>query len=175
VRGGGDATAWLFDSNYLPVAHNDDMNEDSKDANVEVASLRKTGDYYVVFRDKKKDSSTLKVAVAKVNLPANAPSTDAVGAAYEALLQAGTLAAHEVVPSGLPFLPQGLYNRWQTDVGQIAGLEVAVYGVDVAGQNIWLVRRYVPGTGVELAAYVAVGAMLGVAGGDDEHIDSWQF
>lgn len=174
VRGGGDPTAWLFNSNYLPVGHNDDMHEETKDANVEVASLSKTGDYYVVFRDKKLASSTLKVAVAKINLPANAPTVEAVGAAYEALVTAGTLASHEVPATGLPFLTKGLHDRWYAQRADVPGLQVAVYSLDVAGQTVWFVRKYLPGTGFEAGAYVEIGAMIGIAAGDDEHIDDWQ-
>jgi hypothetical protein len=174
VRGGGDATAWLFNSKFLPIGRNDDMNEDMKDANIEVASLGKAGDYYVVFRDKKLDSSTLKVAVAKVNLPANAPSVEAVGAAYEAALQAGTLASKKINPAGLPFLPKGLFERWDRERADLAGLQVGVYEFSVGGQTVWFVRKFLPGAGLEGAAYVSVGAMLGMAGGDDEHIDVWQ-
>ncbi len=174
VRGGGDATAWLFSSNYLPITRNDDMNEYSKDANLEVASLGKTGDYYVVFRDKKLSSSNLEVAVAKVNLPANAPSVEAVGAAYEAALQQGTLASNKIDPAGLPFLPKGLFERWDAERADVPGLQVDVYEFSAGGQTVWFVRKFLPGAGFEGAAYVSVGAMLGIAGGDDEHIDSWQ-
>ena len=174
VQGGGDATAWLFDSHMLPIAHNDDMYEGTTDANVEVESLLWSGDYYVVFRDKQRASSTLNVAVAKVNLPTNAPSVEAVGAAYEALLTAGTLAAHQVSPNGLPFLTKGLYNRWNAEKANVPGLQVAIYNLDVGGQPVYFVRKYLPGTGIEAGAYVAIGAMIGIAGGSNEHIDTWQ-
>lgn len=173
VRGGGDATAWLFNSNFLPIAHNDDMYEGTTDANLEVAALGKTGDYYVVFRDKKLSSSTLKVAVAKINLPANAPSVEAVGAEYEKALQQGTLASKKISAAGLPFLPKGLYERWDAERADIPGLQVAVFELSVAGQTVWFVRKFLPGAGFEGAAYVSIGAMLGFAAGDDEHIDSW--
>jgi hypothetical protein len=174
VRGGGDPTAWLFDSHYLPVTHNDDMYDGTTDANLEVESLKKTGDYYVVFRDKKLSSSTVKVAVAKVNLPANAPTVEAIGAAYEAALQQGNLASHKITPTGLPFLTQGLYDRWYAERNDVPGLQVAVYSFAVGGQNIWIVRKYLPGSGFEAGAYVPIGAMVGMAAGDDEHIDSWE-
>ena len=132
------------------------------------------GDYYVVFRDKQRASSTLNVAVAKVNLPTNAPSVEAVGAAYEALLTAGTLAAHQVSPNGLPFLTKGLYNRWNAEKANVPGLQVAIYNLDVGGQPVYFVRKYLPGTGIEAGAYVSVGAMIGIAGGSSEHIESWQ-
>src|SRR5690606_3262488 len=115
----------------------------------------KTGDYYVVFRDKKLSPSNLKVAVAKVNLPANAPSVEAVGAAYEAALQQGTLASNQIDPTGLPFLPKGLYERWDAERATVTGLEVAVYEFSVAGQTVWFVRKFLPGTGFEGTAYAA--------------------
>jgi hypothetical protein len=175
VQGGGDATAWLFDSHFLPISHNDDFSEDTTDANVEVGSLLWGGDYYVVFRDKKLASSTLNVAVAKVNLPANAPSTESVVDAYEALLDNGTLNSKRLAnANGLPFLPKGLFNRWDAERAQVQGLEVDVFGFDVGGQTVYVVRKFLPGVGMEAGLYVSVGAMIAIVGGSSEHIESWE-
>ena len=54
------------------------------------------------------------------------------------------------------------------------GLQVGAYRLTVGTQTVWLVRKYLPGSGMEAGAYVQTGAMIGIAGGATENVDSWE-
>ena len=169
----GDAMAWLTDIYFNVIAFNDDANDETN-ANISIGSFAKTGDYYLVFRDKNLESHYFDVAVVQLDVPSNAPSVDAVEAAYESLVTSRTLPTMEVPGGMLPFLARSLYDRWHAEVLATPGLQVNAYALDVDRQTVWLVRRYLPGTGVSAAAYVETGPMLGIAGGASELIDSWE-
>lgn len=169
----GDPMLWLADAGFHVLAFNDDANEESN-ANISIESLAATGDYYLVFRDKHLESHYVEVAALQLNLPPNAPTVAAVETEYEALVTASALPTMEVPGSWLPYLAKGLYERWRTELSAAPGVQVNAYALTVAGQTVWLVRKYQPGSGLEAAAYVETGPMLGIAGGATELIDSWE-
>jgi hypothetical protein len=171
----GDPVVWLFDHRFWFVGYNDDMNEGDPTANISLEQLPRTGRYYVIVRDKHLDPAAFKVAVMRLNLPAGAPSVQEVEASYEALVLAGTLADHEVAADDLPILPKGLHDNWAGQVAEYPEMQVAVYGLDVVGQTVWFVRKYLPGAGMEAGAYVETGEMIGAAAGSSELVDAWEY
>ena len=168
----GDPIAWFSDKNFKVIDRSDDANEETN-SNISVESVATTGDYYLVFRDKFLENHHFTAAVVRLDLPANAP-TVAIEPVYEALVTAGTLNTVKVATTGLPYLAQALADRWATEVPSTPGLQVGAYRLTVGTQTVWLVRKYLPGAGMEAGAYVQTGAMIGIAGGTTEKVDSWE-
>ena len=139
----GDPITWLTDGNLQILAMSDDANEETN-SNISIESLAATGDYYIVFRDKHHESHYFDVAPVQLNLPANAPAVETIETVYEARVAASTLAAAQVSASALPFLAKGLFDRWAADKASTPGLQVGAYKLAVAGQSVWLVRKYLP-------------------------------
>lgn len=169
----GDPMMWLTDASLHTIEFSDDANEETN-SNISIESLATSGDYYIVFRDKHLDSHYFEVAAVPLNLPANAPTVEQVEPVYETLVSSHALATKQVAASALPYLAKGLYDRWTTEVTSTPGLSVGAYALDVAGQRVWFIRKYLAGSGMEAGAYVASGPMIGVAGGASELIDSWE-
>jgi hypothetical protein len=169
----GDPMTWLTDANLHTIAYSDDANEETN-SNISIESLAATGDYYIVFRDKDLDSHYFDVAPVRLDLPANAPMVEQIETVYEGLVAAHTLGSKQVAASALPYLAQSLHDRWLADAASTPGLQVNAYALDVAGQRVWFVRKYLPGSGVEAGAYVESGPMVGIAGGTSEQIESWE-
>lgn len=170
----GDPVTWLVGPKLDIVGESDDANEETN-SNISIESLEETGDYYILFRDKRYESHYFDVAAVQLNLPANAPTVQQIEPVYEGLVANNTLASAEVAGKALPFLAKGLYDRWTADKKAVPGLQVNAYALDVAGQTVWLVRKYLPGAGLEAGAYVESGPMVGIAGGASELIDSWEY
>ncbi|HEX5062417.1 MAG TPA: hypothetical protein VFV99_23760 [Kofleriaceae bacterium] len=169
----GDPTTWLTDVNFKVIAHNDDANEETS-SNISIESLAKTGDYYVVFRDKHYESHYFDVAPVQLDLPAHHPMVPDVETIYEALVASHTLATKQISGDGLPFLAKGLYARFTSEAAA-EGAQAAAYAIEVDGETVWLVRKYKAGEYLVVGAYVESGPMLGIAGGTSELIDNWEY
>ena len=169
----GDPVTWLTDENLDVIAFSDDANGETS-SNISIESLAATGDYYIVFRDKYLASHYFDVAPVQLNLPANAPAVADIETAYEGLVASSALASAQIAGTALPFLAKGLHDRWNSDKASTPGLQVGAYALDVSGQTVWFIRKYLPGTGMEAAAYVESGPMIGIAGGASELIESWE-
>ena len=79
----------------------------------------------------------------------------------------------KVASTGLPYLAKALADRWATEVASTPA-SGRVLRLTVGTQTVWLVRKYLPGSGMEVGAYVQTGAMIGIAGGATENVDSWE-
>ncbi len=62
----GDARGWIVTSAFKNVVSNDNADGSTLDAKL-VATLKSTGTYYVVFRDKASEDATFTVSLAKTN------------------------------------------------------------------------------------------------------------
>ena len=169
----GDPTTWLTDNNFKVLFHNDDANDETN-SDISIESLAKTGDYYIVFRDKHWESHYFDVAPVQLNLPANAPTVEDIEAVYEGHVAAHTLGTTQIASSGLPYLAKTLFARWQSEIAGTPGLQVGAYALDVGGQTVWFIRKYLPGSGMEAGAYTESGPMVGIAGGSSEQIENWE-
>jgi hypothetical protein len=165
--------AWLVTESLEVIAMNDDGGADTQNALIQ-AELPAAGGYFILVRDYDLADATIEVNLAGQSAePSDAPSLEGIQATYNALVDAGTLAEHADPAAELPAAPRSLHDKWVMDAASVPGLEVSAYSITVEDKRAHLVRKYLPGQGMELAAFSQGGVLLGIAGGTGEHIDQW--